>query len=43
MGIGSVLGAFVGASHAGFVEKDILKVLLGAILILATIRIAIRL
>ncbi|MEM3789222.1 MAG: sulfite exporter TauE/SafE family protein [Candidatus Bathyarchaeia archaeon] len=38
MGVGSVLGAFIGASHAGVVEKDILKVLLGAILILATVR-----
>lgn len=38
MGVGSVLGAFIGASYAGVVEKDILKVLLGAILILATVR-----
>jgi uncharacterized membrane protein YfcA len=38
MGIGSVLGAFLGASYAGVVEKDFLKVLLGAILILATVR-----
>jgi len=38
MGIGSVLGAFIGASYAGVVEKEVLKVLLGAILILATVR-----
>ncbi|MEM2739219.1 MAG: sulfite exporter TauE/SafE family protein [Candidatus Bathyarchaeia archaeon] len=38
MGIGSVLGAFIGASYAGAVEKDALKILLGAILILATVR-----
>jgi uncharacterized membrane protein YfcA len=38
MGIGSVLGALLGASYAGVVEKDFLKVLLGLILILATVR-----
>lgn len=38
MGIGSILGALIGASYAGVVEEDILKVLLGAILILATVR-----
>ncbi|MGB9672291.1 MAG: sulfite exporter TauE/SafE family protein [Candidatus Norongarragalinales archaeon] len=38
MGIGSVLGAFIGASYAGVLEKDLLKVLLGTILILATVR-----
>lgn len=38
MGVGSVLGAFIGASYARVVEKDVLKVLLGAILILATVR-----
>jgi len=38
MGIGSVLGAFVGASYAGVVEENVLKILLGAILILATVR-----
>lgn len=38
MGAGSVIGAFIGASYAGVVEKDALKVLLGAILILATVR-----
>ncbi|MEM3627922.1 MAG: sulfite exporter TauE/SafE family protein [Candidatus Bathyarchaeia archaeon] len=38
MSIGSIIGAFVGASQAAVVEKDLLKVLLGAILILATVR-----
>ena len=38
MGIGSVAGALIGASYAGVVDKDILKVLLGTILILATVR-----
>jgi uncharacterized membrane protein YfcA len=38
MGIGSVLGAFIGASYAATFEKDTLKILLGAILILATVR-----
>jgi uncharacterized membrane protein YfcA len=38
MGISSVIGAFIGASYASVVEKDILKMLLGAILILATVR-----
>jgi uncharacterized membrane protein YfcA len=38
MGVGSVMGAFLGASYAGVVEKEVLKVLLGAILILATVR-----
>ncbi|MBS7647881.1 MAG: sulfite exporter TauE/SafE family protein [Candidatus Bathyarchaeia archaeon] len=38
MGAGSVVGAFVGASYAGVVEKEILKVLLGIILVLATVR-----
>lgn len=38
MGVGSVIGAFLGASYAGVVEKDILKMLLGAILVLATVR-----
>jgi len=38
MGIGSVLGALIGASYASTVDKDILKILLGTILILATIR-----
>jgi uncharacterized membrane protein YfcA len=38
MGVGSVLGAFLGASYAGAAEKDFLKVLLGAILVLATVR-----
>jgi uncharacterized membrane protein YfcA len=38
MGIGSVLGALIGAAYAAVVDKDVLKVLLGAILILATVR-----
>ncbi|MEM2440094.1 MAG: sulfite exporter TauE/SafE family protein [Candidatus Bathyarchaeia archaeon] len=38
MGVGSVVGALIGASYAGVVEKDILKVLLGVILVLATVR-----
>jgi uncharacterized membrane protein YfcA len=38
MGIGSVIGAFTGASYASVVEKDMLKMLLGVILILATVR-----
>lgn len=32
MGIGSVIGAFIGASYAGSLDKEVLKVLLGAIL-----------
>lgn len=38
MGAGSVLGALIGASYAGVIDKDVLKVLLGMILILATVR-----
>jgi uncharacterized membrane protein YfcA len=38
MGIGSVLGALIGASYANVIEQNILKVLLGIILILATVR-----
>lgn len=38
MGAGSVLGALIGASYVGAIEKDVLKVLLGTILILATVR-----
>lgn len=38
MGIGSVLGAFAGASYVGVVEENVLKILLGIILILATVR-----
>ncbi|MEM0096063.1 MAG: sulfite exporter TauE/SafE family protein [Candidatus Bathyarchaeia archaeon] len=38
MGAGSVVGAFIGASYAGVVEKEVLKVLLGVILVLATVR-----
>ena len=40
MGVSSVLGALIGASYAGVVEEDFLKMLLGAILILATVRMA---
>jgi uncharacterized membrane protein YfcA len=32
------LGALIGASYASIIDKDVLKVLLGTILILATIR-----
>jgi uncharacterized membrane protein YfcA len=38
MGVGSVVGAFLGASYAEVVNKEVLKVLLSAILILATVR-----
>jgi uncharacterized membrane protein YfcA len=38
MGAGSILGALIGASYANIIDKDILKVLLGTILILATSR-----
>jgi uncharacterized membrane protein YfcA len=38
MGAGSVLGALIGASYAGAIDKDVLKALLGTILILATVR-----
>jgi len=38
MSVGSVLGALIGAAYAAVVDKDILKVLLGLILILATVR-----
>lgn len=38
MGVGSVVGALIGASYAGVVGKDVLKVLLGVILVLATVR-----
>jgi len=38
MGVCSVIGAFIGASYAGVVDRDILKVLLGVILVLATVR-----
>lgn len=40
MGLGSVMGAFIGATYAGVVDKDLLKVLLGVILVLATVRMA---
>ncbi|MEM2082050.1 MAG: sulfite exporter TauE/SafE family protein [Candidatus Bathyarchaeia archaeon] len=42
MGVSSVLGALIGASYAGVIDKDILKVLLGAILILATVRMVVK-
>jgi len=38
MGVGSVLGGLIGASYATVIDKDVLKVLLGTILILATVR-----
>jgi uncharacterized membrane protein YfcA len=38
MGVGSILGALVGATYAAVIAKDILKMLLGTILILATVR-----
>ena len=37
MGLGSILGAFIGASYVEVVEKDVLKILLGAILLFATV------
>jgi len=38
MGVASVLGAYAGASYAGIIAEGMLKVLLGTILILATVR-----
>lgn len=38
MGLGSVLGAFTGASYVEVVDRDIIKIILGMVLILATIR-----
>lgn len=38
MGVCSIIGAFIGASYAGVVDKNVLKVLLGVILVLATVR-----
>jgi len=38
MGVGSILGALIGASYAGVIDKDILKMLLGIILVMATVR-----
>lgn len=38
MGLGSILGAFIGASYVGAIEKGLLKMLLAVILILATVR-----
>ncbi|MCX8153209.1 MAG: sulfite exporter TauE/SafE family protein [Candidatus Bathyarchaeota archaeon] len=43
MGASSVVGALIGASYAGVIEKDILKMLLGVILILATVRMVAKL
>ncbi|MGQ9507461.1 MAG: sulfite exporter TauE/SafE family protein [Candidatus Bathycorpusculaceae bacterium] len=40
MGVGSVFGALIGAAYAAIIDKDILKVFLGIILILATVRMA---
>ncbi|MEM4736924.1 MAG: sulfite exporter TauE/SafE family protein [Nitrososphaeria archaeon] len=42
LAIGSVIGALVGASYANVVDKEILKVLLGIILILAVARMITR-
>ncbi|MEM3699818.1 MAG: sulfite exporter TauE/SafE family protein [Candidatus Bathyarchaeia archaeon] len=38
MGVCSILGALVGGTYAAVIDKEILKVLLGTILILATVR-----
>lgn len=38
MGVSSVLGALIGGTYAAIIDKEILKVLLGAILTLATVR-----
>jgi uncharacterized membrane protein YfcA len=38
MGVGSIFGALIGGTYAAIIDRDILKVLLGAILILATVR-----
>lgn len=38
MGSSSILGAFIGASYVEAFEKDILKILLGLILILVAVR-----
>jgi uncharacterized membrane protein YfcA len=38
MGVGSVFGALIGAAYAVVIDDNVLKVLLGAILILATVR-----
>ncbi|MBS7613041.1 sulfite exporter TauE/SafE family protein [Candidatus Bathyarchaeota archaeon] len=38
IGLGSILGAFIGASYVEAVEKGLLKMLLGVILIFATVR-----
>ncbi|MGQ9544341.1 MAG: sulfite exporter TauE/SafE family protein [Candidatus Bathycorpusculaceae bacterium] len=38
MGAGSIIGALIGGTYAAIIDKDVLKVLLGTILILATVR-----
>jgi uncharacterized membrane protein YfcA len=38
MGAGSIIGALIGSAYAAVIDEEILKVLLGAILILATVR-----
>lgn len=38
MGVGSVMGAIAGASYVAAIDKDVLKILLGAALMLTTIR-----
>lgn len=42
MGAGSILGAFTGATHVKIVGENLLKMILGATLILATIRMIIK-
>ncbi|MEM3649017.1 MAG: TSUP family transporter, partial [Thermoproteota archaeon] len=37
MGLGSILGALMGATYVKNIEEDLLKIVLGAILLLATI------
>jgi len=39
MGAGSIIGALIGSAYAGVIDEEILKVLLGVIVILATVRI----
>lgn len=38
MGAGSIIGALIGSAYAAVIDEEILKVLLGVILILATVR-----
>jgi uncharacterized membrane protein YfcA len=40
MGVGSIMGVFCGAAMLPYVDKHTIKGLLGAILILATVRLA---